>query len=202
MNWFKQWLFKDRDGFTCNNNKLSVSIESIPACSILLTHDRTLLGSAIRLTEERLDRSSIARWNHSGLYLGGDKHETIEAMPDGVKVCRLEDSMVETCSFEVWKYAALTVTQASAIMDKAKSLVGDKYSYFDLTRLFIRAFMPVKIGRPPQGQEICSEVVSIAWRASGLQWIDKDNYDVTPDDIGDFITRNQHLWVKVASWRC
>jgi len=142
-----------------------------------------LMARLIRL----VTRSTV---NHA--FILTDLGRIIEADPSGAQVVLLAnyDGM-----YQAWSQMDLTPEQRAAIVDAARSHLGDPYSWVDdaciaITRLFgihVPAAVRRRLARPDR--LMCSQLVDVAYLESGVHLFSDGRLpgDVAPGDLLDLI---------------
>ena len=135
-------------------------------------------GKLIRL-------GTMSRWNHCFIYIGNDL--IVEANPKGVEI-----SPVGEYDRIAWnQHEELTQDQREAIVNRAKHLVGQPYSFFTIAGMVLRILgfkflgdkLLSKIAR--HDGYICSELVAECYRKSGFILICEQDYLVNPGDLAE-----------------
>jgi uncharacterized protein YycO len=129
---------------------------------------------------------TISRWNHTFIYIGGG--EIVEARPTGVVI-----SKTDQYPNIAWnQHEVMDDITRNVIVDKAKSFVGQPYGFLAIGNialriLGLRALANYRILERMAASEglICSELVSLAYKAGGVDLTGNPDYRVTPGDLAE-----------------
>ena len=171
-------------------------------CDIVLYSDNSMLSKAIKLFSRQTKEDGLTEYNHVSLV--DYSNYVIEALPIGVKISQFSDSTKgKECT--VYRLKNLSHDSEKKILDAARSKVGKKYGYLKI----LGHFLDYCISRPTnkniyffrkfckmENYPICSWLVGYAFSKANINF--GLHYTVLqPDDIGDFIESNRHLFTKV-----
>lgn len=152
-------------------------------------------------------REDNGRWqdakvNHAGLYVGPTRQFPEGAIVEAVR--RVRYSSILTYPDAIWStgrlpaYLTPNPPQRRAIVEYARSRVGDKYNFLDLLAV---GLAQERLGHHIDGdewwvkrlsddhREICSQLVDGAWHYAGIQLFADNRLPglVTPNDLGGLL---------------
>lgn len=129
---------------------------------------------------------TVSRWNHVFIYIGGG--EIVEARPTGVVISKFN----EYPNIAWNQHEVMDDITRNAIVAKAKSFVGQPYGFLAIGNIALR-ILGLKILANTRLLErmasseglICSELVSLAYKAAGIDLTGIPDYRVTPGDLAE-----------------
>jgi len=153
---------------------------------IIITTDKSSLFSTAILTVLNFFQKDRVRYQHAILVV--DDKECIEARWK-VKYSVIEDRLKDFKRYKILRYEGLTEDQGKRIVDKAKSLLGIRYSVLRITlQLFDQVFSTNYFTRRIKDphQQICSSLVAWCYDVeTGIRFNHTNWSAVEPDDIDD-----------------
>lgn len=129
---------------------------------------------------------TVSRWNHAFIYIGAGL--IIEANPTGIAV-----SPVSKYPKIAWnQHESIDNDTRGKIVAAAHHFVGSPYGFFDIGNLMLR-ILGLKFLANTRFLErlamrhgvICSELVSLAYRDSGVDLTGMPDHTVTPGDLAE-----------------
>ena len=108
-----------------------------------------------------------SKWSHVAMYVGGGKGYIIEATAAGVEKNELEPLLRHTDAVAVARIPGLTVEDMERMKDKAYSMLGDKYDFWQLITFSLYfSFRKIGIIWPGfigdnAGQVVCSALCAM-----------------------------------------
>ena len=137
-----------------------------------------VIGRLIRI-------GTTSRWNHAVICVGPGI--LVEANPTGVAI-----SPINKYKIIAWnQHETITPEQRDLVVDRALSLVGKPYGFFDIFILLLRI---IGLRLPPQKLwnslskrmgYICSELVAECYIKASFELINKPVNLVTPGDLAE-----------------
>ena len=129
---------------------------------------------------------TFSRWNHAFIYIGNG--QIIEARPTVVVI-----SLASEYPKIAWnQHEELNAQTRQNIINSAHSFVGKPYGFLDIGNIFLR-ILGLKVLANTRLLErlamrhgvICSELVSLAYKAVGVDLTGNPDNTVTPGDLAE-----------------
>ena len=167
-----------------------LGVAGIVGGSIILYRGKDYIQGAIR--------KITGQWaNHAGIYFGSGKRETVEAMPEGVRKCKMDKDLDADHQLIVFTKANMTVTELAMIKGYAYGACGKKYNVDGVADFIIDD------GKSDDSTRFCSQLVADAFLSAGIKTSGKEPRKTSPGDIGNYLISDEaqaNGWLLSDTW--
>lgn len=182
------------------NEKL---LSDVPAGAVGICHTEY---SFISWTIRWLTKS----WaNHTLLYFGSGRHETVEAEAKGVCIDTLNNRLNNKNKFKLYANRNLTVDQLQVIKSYAYSRVGKPYDYEGIAQFLGRIvlkFMGIHTNfNNNKNADFCSEMATNSYGCACMKISNKRSDETAPADNEMYFESADGIsagWYLVYKWNC